>query len=79
MLIPIYNVYFFFKVFIEICYCFGKTSLLDRIMVVVFNAPYVIYLGLSPETEYKGPLYQKSGTQQEKNENAETEYQTVKS
>ncbi|MFB6257244.1 MAG: DUF5684 domain-containing protein [Flavobacteriales bacterium] len=58
LLIPIYNIYFFFKVFIEICQCFGKTSKLDYFLVVVLNGPYVIYLGLSADTEYKGPLYQ---------------------
>lgn len=57
LLIPIYNIYFFFKVFIEICQCFGKTSKIDYFLVVVFNAPYVIYLGLSADTEYQGPLY----------------------
>jgi signal peptidase I len=57
LLVPVYNIYFFFKVFIEICQCFGKTSMLDYFLVVVFNAPYVIYLGLSADTEYQGPLY----------------------
>ncbi len=57
LLIPIYNIYFFFKVFIEICQCFGKRSWIDYFLVVVLNAPYIIYLGLSPENEYKGPLY----------------------
>ena len=60
LLVPVYNIYFFFKVFIEICRCFGKTSKLDYFMVVVFNAPYVIYLGLSADTEYQGPLYELS-------------------
>ncbi len=63
LLVPIYNIYFFFKVFIEICQCFGKTSKLDYFLVVVLNAPYVIYLGLSVDTEYKGPLYGAQPTQ----------------
>lgn len=57
LLIPVYNIYFFFKVFIEICQCFGKTSMLDYTLMVIFNAPYVIYLGLS-DAEYRGPLYE---------------------
>lgn len=62
LLVPVYNIYFFFKVFIEICQCFGKTSMLDYFLVVIVNAPYVIYLGLSPDAEYQGPLYG-TGTQ----------------
>ena len=57
-LIPVYGqLYMIPKVYIELCDSFGKHSLVDYILVVVFNAFYVLNLGLSYEVEYQGPAY----------------------
>ncbi len=56
--IPIYGqLYFLPKVYIELCNSFGKTSIVDYIMVIVFNVFYILNLGLSYETTYMGPVY----------------------
>jgi hypothetical protein len=59
-LIPFYNVYFMVKVYIELCDSFGKNTLTDYILVIIFNGFYILGLGLSYEDEYKGPVYGKS-------------------
>lgn len=57
-LIPVYGqLYMIPKVYIELCNSFGKTTIVDYVMVIVFNAFYVLNLGLSYETEYLGPVY----------------------
>lgn len=57
-LIPIYGqLYMIPKVYIELCNSFGKRSIVDYILVIVFNAFYVLNLGLSYEVEYEGPVY----------------------
>jgi hypothetical protein len=58
-LIPFYNLYFLVKVYIELCDSFGKSTLMDYVMVIVFNGFYILGLGLSYEDEYKGPVYGK--------------------
>jgi len=67
-LIPIYGqLYMIPKVYIELCNSFGRTSILDYIMCIVFNGFYVLNLGLSYEIEYLGPVYgqeQTSGNKQ---------------
>lgn len=61
-LIPIYGQFYLIpKVYIELCNSFGKTSLVDYILVIVFNGFYILNLGLSYETTYIGPVY---GTRQ---------------
>ena len=58
-LIPVYGqLYMIPKVYIELCDSFGKHTLIDYILVLVFNAFYVLNLGLSYEVEYVGPAYQ---------------------
>jgi hypothetical protein len=57
------------KVYIELCNSFGKTSLIDYILVILFNGFYILNLGLSYEAHYLGPVYGresvKSGQQQQ--------------
>ncbi len=61
-LIPIYGqLYMIPKVYIELCNSFGKTSIVDYILVIVFNGFYVLNLGLSYEAEYQGPVYGTEG------------------
>lgn len=58
-LIPIYGqLYMIPKVYIELCDSFGKHSIVDYILVLVFNGFYILNLGLSYEVEYEGPAYQ---------------------
>jgi hypothetical protein len=56
-LIPIFNVYFGFKLLIEIAQAFGKTTMLDAMLVCFFNVFYVLNLGLAYQEEYLGPVY----------------------
>lgn len=57
-LIPVYGqLYMIPKVYFELCDSFGKRSLVDYIMVIVFNGFYILNLGLSYEAEYQGPVY----------------------
>lgn len=58
LLIPGYNIYFLIKVYIELCHSFGKRSMVDYMMVILFNGFYVLHLGLSYEEKYYGPVYQ---------------------
>ena len=59
-LIPIYGqLYLVPKVYIELCNSFGKTSIVDYVSIILFNAFYILNLGLSYETEYLGPAYGK--------------------
>ncbi len=57
-LIPVYGqLYMIPKVYIELCNSFGKRTLVDYILVIVFNGFYILNLGLSYDTEYLGPVY----------------------
>lgn len=51
--------------YIELCKCFGKRTIVDYLLVLIFNGFYVMYLGMSGDTEYKGPLYGKNKQQGE--------------
>lgn len=63
-LIPIYGQFYLLpKVYIELCNSFGRRSLLDYVLVIVFNGFYILNLGLSYEAQYEGPVY---GTDKEK-------------
>jgi hypothetical protein len=56
MLIPVYGqLYFIPMVWIEVIACFGKKSLLDKILVIALNGLYILNLALSDE-QYLGPL-----------------------
>lgn len=56
-LIPVFNLYFFFRTILELANSFGKHSTYDYIMASVFNIFYILNLGLSEEEEYQGPVY----------------------
>lgn len=59
-LIPIYGqLYMIPKVYIELCNSFGRRSIVDYVMCIVFNGFYILNLGLSYEIEYLGPVYGK--------------------
>ena len=58
-LIPGYNVYLLFKVWIETAQSFGKRTMLDYVLVIVLNGLYIFNLGMSYETRYLGPVYGK--------------------
>ncbi len=62
--IPIYGqLYLVPKVYIELCNSFGKHSIVDYVLIILFNAFYILNLGLSYETEYIGPSYGKNMTE----------------
>lgn len=56
-LIPVFNMYFFFRTILELANTFGKESTLDYVLASVFNVFYILNLGLSEEEEYQGPVY----------------------
>jgi hypothetical protein len=57
--IPVYNVVFIIKLYVELCNCFGKKSVVDYILIIVFNGFYILNLGLSYDEKYFGPVYKK--------------------
>jgi len=58
MLVPIYGqLYFIPKVWIEVCQCFGKRSLLDYILVIGLNGLYILNLAMSEDSLYLGPVH----------------------
>ena len=59
-LIPFYNIYFFFKLHIELAQSFGKTSSLEYALVCIFNVFYLLNLGLAYNEEYMGPVFGKN-------------------
>lgn len=59
ILVPGANLYFVARWFIELAQSFGKRHWLDYLLVVVFNAFYVLNLGLAYGEEYEGPVYNK--------------------
>ena len=52
--IPIYNIYFTIKVYVELCNCFGRNKTSDYVLIILFNGFYVFHLGLSQEAKYLG-------------------------
>jgi signal peptidase I len=60
MLVPVFNIYFMFKLLIELVQSFGHFSIIDYIMAVVFNIFYVLNMGLAYNEEYYGPVYGRS-------------------
>ncbi|NEN22940.1 signal peptidase I [Cryomorpha ignava] len=61
-LIPVYGqLYMIPKVYFELCNSFGKHSIVDYILVIVFNGFYILNLGLSYDVEYEGPAYGEQG------------------
>lgn len=58
-LVPVFNIYFFFKLCIEIAQSFGKTATIDYVLVSIFNVFYILNLALAYNEEYQGPVYGK--------------------
>jgi hypothetical protein len=56
-LVPFYNIYFFFRLCVELAQSFGKYSFVDYVLVCVFNVFYVLNLALAYNEEYQGPVY----------------------
>ena len=59
ILVPGANLYFAARWLVELAQSFGKTSWVDYVMVVLFNAFYVLNLGLAYSEDYEGPVYEK--------------------
>ena len=60
ILIPVFNLFFVIKVLFELLNCFGKFSILDYAMAVLFNILYVLNLGLAYNEVYYGSIYDKT-------------------
>jgi signal peptidase I len=58
--IPVFNIFFGFKVLIELAQSFGKTSMVDYILVVLLNILYVFNMALAYNEIYHGPVYGQS-------------------
>lgn len=56
-LIPLFNVFFVFKIMIELLQSFGKYTVLDYALAIVFNLFYMLNLGLAYNEVYYGPVY----------------------
>lgn len=56
-LIPVYNIYFGFRLLIELAQSFGHFHIVDYVLAVVFNVFYVLNMGLAYNEEYYGPVY----------------------
>ncbi len=58
LMIPIVGqLYYMPKMWIEVVQCFGKNSMMDYVMVILLNFLYILNIGLSYETKYRGPVY----------------------
>ena len=56
-LVPVYNIYFFFRLCIEIAQTYGKYSTTEYVLVCVLNVFYILNLALAYNEEYLGPVY----------------------
>jgi len=55
--IPVLNIFFGFKVLVQLAQSFGKRTHTDAFLVCLFNVFYVLNLALSYDEEYVGPVY----------------------
>ncbi len=55
--IPVLNIFFGFKVLVQLAQAFGKRTHTDAFLVCLFNVFYVLNLALSYDEEYVGPVY----------------------
>jgi hypothetical protein len=58
--------------YIELCKCFGKANILHYLLCLLFNGLYVMWLGMSNDTAYTGPLYGEIPAEETPEERAET-------
>ncbi len=56
--IPVLNIFFGFKVLVQLAQSFGKRTNTDAFLVCLFNVFYMLNLALSYDEEYVGPVYQ---------------------
>ncbi len=56
--LPILNIFFGFKVLVQLAQSFGKRTYTDAFLACFFNVFYVLNLALSYDEEYVGPVYQ---------------------
>lgn len=56
-LIPVYNIYFSLRLLVEIAQSFGKTTIFDFILAIVFNIFYLLNLALAYNEVYYGPIH----------------------
>ncbi|MFM9983936.1 MAG: DUF5684 domain-containing protein [Flavobacteriales bacterium] len=56
-LVPVYNIYFFFRLCIEIAQTYGKYSTTEYVLVCLLNVFYILNLALAYNEEYQGPVY----------------------
>jgi hypothetical protein len=55
--VPVLNIFFGFKVLVQLAQAFGKRTYTDAFLVCLFNVFYVLNLALSYDEEYVGPVY----------------------
>jgi len=53
-------IFFMIKVYIELCDSFGKSTIIDYVLVIALNFLYILNLSLSYDTVYEGPVYGKN-------------------
>jgi hypothetical protein len=58
--IPVFNIFFGFKVLVQLAQAFGKRTYTDALLVCLFNVFYVLNLALSYDEEYVGPVYKEN-------------------
>jgi hypothetical protein len=58
--IPVLNIFFGFKVLVQLAQAFGKRTFTDALLVCLFNVFYVLNLALSYDEEYVGPVYKET-------------------
>lgn len=58
--IPVLNIFFGFKVLVQLAQAFGKRTFTDALLVCLFNVFYVLNLALSYDEEYVGPVYKEN-------------------
>ena len=56
--IPILNIFFGFKVLVQLAQSFGKRTNSDALLVCLFNVFYMLNIALAYDEEYVGPVYQ---------------------
>ena len=56
--IPVLNVFFGFKVLVQLAQSFGKLTNTDALLVCLFNVFYMLNIALAYDEEYVGPVYQ---------------------
>jgi len=56
-LLPVFNIYFGLRILVEVSQTFGKSTIFDYILVIVFNIFYLLNLALAYNEVYYGPIF----------------------